>query len=421
MSNYICTMDFGSSKITAAVAKAGRRGLTDLNFTMMPSRGIEKGMIVDAAAFSSSIRAVLRNLGVKSGVKIRNIYTNIPASNVLVKHSRAIIPLTERGNKVVTPSDVMRVNHQAKVLGANLEEEIIHRIPYSYSVDSREGVLNPLGLYSHKLESDLLLVCGRISLVQSLSRAVNQAGYEIKGMALSGIAAAEVVFDPRMKEGTCVFCDIGSDNTEMLIFRNGLLRHIEILPTGGDDVTMELARSVDIPAVLAEEIKVTHAFAGDCSRIEEDKEVLIKRNNVYKPVKQRQICEVATAKTREICTNIRRTLERTVTCGEVDNLVAAGRSIALDGFLETLETSLGIPVRQARILNPAVAGMLKNEDVISGQKYMAYITCFGLLCVAHSYECPSDNRQNPAAAVNVHGGWVRRLSAKMREIYEEYF
>jgi cell division ATPase FtsA len=76
----------------------------------------------------------------KSGVKIRNIYTNIPAPNVIVKHSRAIIPLAERGNKVVTPSDVMRVNHQAKVLGANLEEEIIHRIPYSYSVDSKEGV-----------------------------------------------------------------------------------------------------------------------------------------------------------------------------------------------------------------------------------------------------------------------------------------
>ncbi len=419
MSNYICTMDFGSSKITAAVAKAGRKGLSDLHFTMMPSRGIEKGMIVDSAAFSNSIRAVLRNLFGKSGVKIRNIYTNIPASNVIVKHSRAIIPLTERGNKVVTPSDVMRVNHQAKVLGANLEEEIIHQIPYSYSVDSKEGVLNPLGLYSHKLESDLLLVCGRMSFLQSLSRAVNQAGYEMKGLALSGIAAAEVVFDPLMREGTCVFCDVGSDNTEMLIFRNGSLRHIEILPMGGDDVTMELAKSVDIPAVLAEDIKITHAFAGDCSRIEEDKEVLIKRNNIYKPVKQRQICEVATAKTREICTNIRRTMERTITCGEVDTVIAAGRTIALDGFLETLETILGIPVRQARILNPGIAGMLKGEDILSGQKYMAYITCFGLLRVAYSYEYPSDNGQNSASGVP--GNWMRKASAKIKEIYEEYF
>jgi len=420
MANYICTLDFGSSKITAAVAKVGRKGLSDLQFTMMPSKGIEKGMIVDSAAFSNSVRAVLRNLCVKSGIKIRNIYTNISASNVIVKHSRAIIPLTERGNKVVTPSDVMRVNHQARVLGANLEEEIIHQIPFSYSIDSKEGVLNPLGLYSHKLESDMLLVCGRISFVQSLSRAVNQAGYELKGMALSGIAAAEVVFDPLMREGTSVFCDIGSDNTEMLIFRNGSLRHIEILPIGGDDITMELAKTVDIPAGLAEDIKITHAFAGDCSRIEEDKEVLIKRNNIYKPLKQRQICEVVTAKTREICTNIRRTLERTVTCGEVDNLIAGGRTISLDGFLETLETSLGVPVRQARILNPRIAAMLKNEDILSGQKYMAYITCFGLLCVAHSYEYPSDNGQSPAGT-NVSGNWMRKASAKFKEIYEEYF
>jgi hypothetical protein len=112
-------------------------------------------------------------------------------------------------------------------------------------------------------------------------------------------------------------------------------------------------------------------------------------------------------------------MERTITCGEVDTVIAAGRTIALDGFLETLETSLGIPVRQARILNPGIAGMLKGEDILSGQKYMAYITCFGLLRVAYSYEYPSDNGQNPASGVQ--GNWMRRASAKIKEIYEEYF
>ena len=114
--------------------------------------------------------------------------------NILTKHSHAIIPLAERGNKVITSTDIASANEQARILGSSLEEEIIHVIPSSYSIDSKNNVINPVGLYSHRLEADLFLICAKLSSLQSLSRAVSQAGYEIKNLSFSGLATSRAVF-----------------------------------------------------------------------------------------------------------------------------------------------------------------------------------------------------------------------------------
>ncbi len=163
LSNYISALDIGSSKIAACVAKVKKGSITGIFFDSIPSKGVSRGVIVDAIALVGSIGKLLKNLKVKSGINIKFIYTNISGSDIVTKHSRAIIPLAERGNKVITLSDIQRVNEQARVLGSSLEEEIIHLIPSSYTIDSKNNVANPIGLYSHRLEVDLYLVCTKPS------------------------------------------------------------------------------------------------------------------------------------------------------------------------------------------------------------------------------------------------------------------
>ena len=226
LNNYICALDIGSSKISACVVKIQKRRISDLYLESAASKGVKDGVITDSISLISSIEKLIKSLKAKSGVNIKFLQANISGEDILTKHSRAIIPLAERGNKVITVSDMQRVNEQARVLGSSLDEEIIHIIPSSYSIDSKSNISNPLGLYSHKLEVDLFLICGKLSSVETLSRVVNQAGYEIRGLSFSGLATSRAVFDKASKEGLSVFCDIGSDITEILIFRDGLLKDI---------------------------------------------------------------------------------------------------------------------------------------------------------------------------------------------------
>ena len=414
--NYICALDIGASKIAAVVVKIKRKRITDIFFEATPSKGIKRGAIIDSAELTSAVGRALKNLKVKSGINIKFVYVNISGQDIITKHSHAIIPLAERGNKVVTLSDIQNVNEQARILGSSLEDEIIHQIPFGYSIDSRSNVLNPLGLYSHRLEVDLYLISGKASSVQTLTRVVNQAGYEIKDLFFSGIATSNAVFNKELQGGVNVLCDIGSDITEVLIYRNGMLKNIEILPIGGNDLTLQLSDELRIPFDLAEDVKRSYASIGDYSRINEDKEILVKKDTGYKAIKQRLVAEMITSKAKLICQTIRDAVENITPCNKIDDFIATGRTILIEGFLEMLENTLGTQVKLGRIVHPDIAPILNREDALSGQKYLTYVTSLGIVCQALHLEQPrflsiSQPPRNP----------ILKAINKVKEVYQEYF
>ena len=171
-SNYICAVDIGSSKIAAVVAQIQKRKVSSVFFEMAASKGIARSTIVNPIELVGVLERLLVALRGKSGIKIKYIYANISSQDSITKHSHAIIPLAERGNKVITPYDIHKVNEQARILASNLNEEIVDQVPFGYTIDSKNNILNPLGLYSHKLETDLFLICGKLASIQSLIRCV---------------------------------------------------------------------------------------------------------------------------------------------------------------------------------------------------------------------------------------------------------
>jgi len=414
--NYICALDISSSKVSAAVAEIKKRRITNIFFETQPSKGIKKGAIVDSIDLTGSIGRTLKNLKAKSGLNIKFIYTNISGLDIVTKHSRAIIPLAERGNKVITLSDIQQVNEQARILGSSLEEETIHQITQNYAIDSNSNILNPLGLYSHRLEVDLYLVCAKSSFIQGLNRTVNQAGYEIKDLFLSGLATSQVVFNKALKEGMTILCDIGSDITELLLFRDGILKDVEVLSFGGDDLTIGLSEKLKISFDLAEDVKMSYGSVSDYNQTHSDKEILIKQNNAYKPINQRLVSEILTPQVKLICRNIKDSVGKILPCDEVDNFVTTGRTVLLEGFLEMLENSIGISVKLGRITNPNIISWVNKDNSICGQRYLTYITSLGIVCQAlyqpkHEIISNYQPTQNP----------ILNTINKFKEIYQEYF
>ncbi|MFH1888592.1 MAG: cell division protein FtsA [Candidatus Omnitrophota bacterium] len=416
LSNYICALDISSSKIAAAVAQIKQRRITNIFFETQPSKGIKRGTIVDSIELIGSISRTIKNLKAKSGINIKLIYVNISGFDIITKHSRAIIPLAERGNKVITISDIERVNEQARILGSNLEEEIIHQISQNYAIDSNDSILNPLGLYSHRLEVDLYLVCSKLSFIQALNRSVNQAGYEIKDLFLSGLATSEAVFKDWLKKGATVLCDIGSDITELLLFRDGIIKDVQIIPAGGDLLTAEIADKLKIPFELAEDVKVSYGGVSDQARAQDDKEILIKYNNAYKPINKKLVSEILTSGSKPICQEIKAAVTKMLPFQEVDNFVTIGRTVLLEGFLEILEDSLGIAVKLGRVANPHIIPWVNKDNALSGQRYLTYTTSLGIICQALYQPRPKiiphyQPTQNP----------ILNTINKLKEIYQEYF
>jgi len=414
--SYICALDIGSNKISAALAQIRKNKIENIFFDVMLSAGVKEGVIVDATELVICLTKILKNLKSKSGFKIKYVHTNFSGKDISTKHSHAIIPLAERGNKVITLTDVASANEQARILGSSLEDEIIHVIPSSYSIDSKSNVINPIGLYSHRLEVDLYLICAKLSSLQTLSRTVSQAGYEIRNLSFSGLATSSAVFSREEKRGMSVFCDVGSDITELLIFKDGLLQNIQVLPVGGNSMTQQLCEGLKINFELAEDIKRSYGAIGQTDNILENKEILVKRDEFYKPIKQKEVAQITTNSCRLICTQIKEVVEKKIALHEIDHFIMAGKTLLTDGFIEMMESVMGIPVKIGKVKNPEISSIVKENSDLSGQKYLTYLTCLGMIC-----EDLENKVVGSSALVKPAKNLVIKAINRFKEVYQEYF
>ena len=414
--NYICAIDIGSNKISAAVARVKKNRIEEAFFESLQSSGVKEGVIIDATQLVICLTRIIKSLRAKSGLKIKFVHTNFSGKDILTKHSHAIIPLVERGNKVITSTDIASANEQARILGSSLEEEIIHVIPSSYAIDSRSNVINPIGLYSHRLEVDLYLICARLSSLQSLSRVISQCGCEIRNLSFSGLATSKVVFGSKEKKGLSVFCDVGSDVTELLIFKDGLLQDIQILPLGGNSMTQQLAEGLKINFELAEDMKRSYGIIGNAGNIPENKEILVKKDEFYKPIKQRDVAQMTTNSGRLICSQIKEIMERKVALHEINHFVMVGKTLLTDGFIEMMENVMGIPVGIGRINNPEIIPLSKENSDLSGQKYLTYLTCLGMIC-----EDLENKIVGNLTLVKPVKNLLFKAINRFKEVYQEYF
>ncbi|MCM8780816.1 MAG: cell division protein FtsA [Candidatus Omnitrophica bacterium] len=414
--DYICALDLGSSKISVVLAQIRKGRIHNLFFETVPSKAVKRGIIVNPLELSISIDGLLKILKDKSRINFKSIHMSISGESITAKHSQAVIPLAERANKLITSSDIEKVIEQARILGCGLEEEIIHQIPYRFAIDSVDNILNPLGLYSHRLELDLYLVCVRSSFIQNFTRIVNQIGYEIEDLFFSGIATSATILNKDDAQGANLVCDIGADTTEVILFKEGLARDIEILPLGGEDLTQAVAEELKISSELAEEIKINHANIGEQDLMKEDKEILLKKGDVYKPIKQKWISQIVTAKAEEIFKDIKDEVEKITASCPIDNFTIVGRTALLEGFLEGLENHLGIPVRLGRIVNPRIGHLSSRYETLSGQRYLTYITPLGIIC-----EVLDRREKSPFYLPQPPKNFICKVIDKIKEVYQEYF
>lgn len=414
--NYICALDIGSSKLAACLARFKGRRIEELVFNCMSSRGIKGGIIIDSIELVSSLTKLLRELKEKSGINIKQVHCGISGRNVSVKLSRAIIPLAERGSKIITAHDLRRVNEQARILGLNMEEEVLHALPRAYAIDSAANILNPIGLYSHKLEAEILLICAKSSCVQSLIRCVNQSGFDIKGVHFGAFSLSKSVFTKEELTGQSVFCDFGDDTTELLIFSDGMLSDFEVVPEGGNSFTFALARELKVPYELAEDIKISYGSIGTTEHLGEDKEILVKNSDFYRPIKQKDVCEILTNEAKRVSLSIKCALESKVSLHKIDSIVIAGRAVLMDGLIETLENALEARLRSARISDPDVAPLIKKDSAVSGRRYLTYLSCLGMICSSKDENNKDYYAQSQPAKKLPH-----RLLNKLKDLYQEYF
>lgn len=407
MAKYITHygLEVASDVLTAVRAISDKSArIIEVSCKSCPCAGIRDGVIQELGPLSESISGLLGGLSASCGQRIKSLTVSMPSLRLKVKRSSGLLPISERSNKIITSSDVDKVTDQAYNLGLGIDEYVLCSIPQGYSVDNQSQLMNPLGLYSHRLGVELLLVTASYPQAQDLVSSVERCGYKVKAVILSSLAASLSTLSGEAKARGCCFLDIGYDFIRLLVFKDGILKGIECFDSGSRDLDRALARELKIPYELAGQIKASYGAAFAKDKYLEQEVLVSQKDKTYRPIKRRLISSVLEDKLRDMFSLIK---ERFSGCYRIEDfpagVIVCGRDALLDGFLESLETSLGLPARLA-----------KMEDLP-----VRDISCAGAVgLVKHSLsQYPKIEFFKLSGGRNI----VEKIARKSKEIYQEYF
>ena len=389
-STHVVGLDIGTTKVTALIVEPSESGLpTVLGVGSCPSRGMRKGVVIHIEACVAAIKQAIEEAELQAGLSVERAYVGIGGPHVRGLNSRGVVAIAGRDHEV-TGEDVRRVKDAARAVSIPPDTEIFHVLPQQFAVDGHTGIHDPIGMTGARLETDVHIVTASVTAAQNLVNCVNRAGVEVEGMVLEQFAAADAVLQPDETEMGAALLDIGGGTTSMVIYERGALRHIAVLPTGGEHVTNDIAVGLRTPVPEAERIKRRYGCAlASLVDHEETLEVPSVGGRKARVLSRQILCEIIQPRVEEICGMVAEELgrsgfERALHAG----VVLTGGGAMLEGLTEIAEDALDCPVRRG---SPADLGGL--ADSVSTPQFS---TAVGLaLHGCKERRSPQDRETNP--------------------------
>jgi len=253
LGKIVSAIDIGTTKICVLIATVDAHGQPDIiGIGKHPSYGLKKGVVVNIGQTVDSIKQAVQAAQDMAGVTIQSAAVGIAGGHIKSFNSTGVVAIKGRD---VSQYDVDRVIEAAKAIPIPQDQDILHVLPQYFRVDGQEYVLDSLGMYGVRLESQVHIITGAISSAQNIIKSCELAGITVSDIVLEQIASADAVLTNSEREMGVGIIDIGGGTSDLAVYKDGRIRHSKVLPIAGNHFTNDLAIGLGIPRIKAEEIK----------------------------------------------------------------------------------------------------------------------------------------------------------------------
>lgn len=343
-------LDVGTTKVACLIANVVDEFIEIIGVGVAPSRGLEKGVVVDIGRTIQSIRKAVEEAENMADVKVREAYVGIAGKHIRSMNTNAIISIT-RADRTITQEDVRRVIEAARAIPISPDLQIIHIIPRQYIVDGQDGITDPVGMTGTRLEADVHIVLGSVTAVHNLVRCVEAVGIGVKQIVLEPLASAMAVLSSAEKELGVVLLDCGGGTTDISVFRGGDIWFAKTIPIAGEHITNDITVGLQTPIEEAERIKKLYGTClvdavGDDEKIE----VATLGGEGTRQVSRKKLAKIIEPRVEEILDLAMQEVEE---AGYRDlipaGMVLTGGTSLLHGIVEFAQRRYGIPVRRGSV------------------------------------------------------------------------
>jgi type IV pilus assembly protein PilM len=322
-------LDVGSTAVRAAELTEGSPP-TVIRAAQVPlaAGAVENGEVREAEAVSEA----LRELWNRGGFKSRKVWMGVGNQRVVVRE----IALPTMPEKELRQSLGFQVQEfiPMPVDEAVLDYHVIEEV----EIDGRQMVR-------------LLLVAAQRAMVDTLVAAATSAKLEPMGLDLVPFAMVRAVgatgagMELERTGGEAVV-DVGAHVTNIVVHAAGETRFVRILPSGGRDITVAIARGLSVDDEVAERLKRGEFVEGVDATPEQAIEVAMQRATQFVD-EIRSSLEFYTAQTQG---------------ARIDRLLVSGGGSKLKGFIEILRQRIPVTVEPGRVFSKVGSQLSLSED-----------------------------------------------------------
>lgn len=339
-------IDVGSSAVRIVVAQrqANVEGLHILGAAEGPAEGISKGTITSIEDAVSSISATLEKAERMTGIPAEHATVSINGTHITSIESHGIVAVAKADGEI-KQNDVDRVIEAAQAVAAPPNYEILHVIPRSYTVDNQHGVKDPIGMSAMRLEVDAQVIEGQTAQIKNLQKAIYRTGVSIDDMVLAVLASSLACVTKRQKDLGVAVLNVGASTSSLIVFEEGDVLHMKILPVGGSHITNDIAIGLRVSIDLAEKVKLEVGTANPAEVGKHDEINLHDFGGDDVSVSRHHIAEIIEARVEEINKMVDRELQSIDRSGLLPaGIILTGGGAKLPGFVDVGKRDFRLPV-----------------------------------------------------------------------------
>ncbi|MFN4196685.1 MAG: cell division protein FtsA [Caldimicrobium sp.] len=339
----ILAVDVGTTKITALLGEEREGALWITGFGISSSQGLKRGCIVNIDEATLSIKTAIEKAIAQAKVKPVYVFTSIAGSHIKTYSGMGVIALKERE---VTQQDVEEVLQSAQAVDLPPNKLVLHVIPQEFVVDQNKGILQPVGMVGVRLEAHIQLVTAEKAHIQNLLRCFENIGFEVDAVIFQGLASAEAVLTPEEKELGVLLIDIGGGTSDLVIYKEGVLRYASSVPLGGELLTGDLAICLRTTRAEAEKLKIEK---GVCLRelVSEDEFIEVPGigNRPSTRINRKIIAEILEERAKELINIIKAEIRNYTPTYLISGAVLTGGTSLIPGLIYLTDQILDLPAR----------------------------------------------------------------------------
>ncbi len=297
---FIVAIELGSSKVTGVAGRKNADGSISILAVAKEdsSSFIRKGTVYKVTQTVKCISDIVAKLKAKLKQDIAQVYVGIGGQSIHSVNNNIVETFYEVTGVTSQMVNRMMDRNRSAVYP---DQSIINSVPQEYLVNNSLE-LDPEGIQCQKLEGNFLNILCRDKFYTTFHSCFKEAKVPIAETYLSPLALADSILTDNEKNSGCVLVDIGAGTTTVAVYYKNILRHLAVIPLGGNNITKDIA-SLKIDEDKAEEMKLKYGNAyTEESEIDENLKYPI---DMERDVESTEFIRIVEGRLQEIIENVR--------------------------------------------------------------------------------------------------------------------